>query len=87
MAELVREVTVGLCDGLEPRKTAELVQLVCEYRTEKVMVDYNGKSINPKSLMSAMYLAAPKGEVFVIKADGPEAEAAINAIEEFLKEK
>ena len=87
MAEIKKNITVGQYDGLEPRKTAELVQLVCEYRTEKIMIDYNDKSINPKSLMSAMYLTAPKGAVFAVTAEGPEAEAAVGAIEEFLKER
>ena len=84
MSEITKEITVGLEDGLEPRKTAELVQLVCRFRTEKFTIDYNDKSINPKSLMSAMYLAAPKGAVFMVKIDGPEAEAACEAVEEFL---
>ena len=84
MAEITKEITVGLEEGLEPRKTAELVQLVCRFRTEKFMIDYNDKSINPKSLMSAMYLAAPKGSVFTVKVEGPEAEEAVKAVEEFL---
>lgn len=84
MAEITRDVKVGLKEGLEPRKTAELVQLVCRFRTEKITIDHNDKSINPKSLMSAMYLAAPTGTVFHVKVEGPEAEAAFDAIERFL---
>lgn len=84
MSEITKEVTVGLEEGLEPRKTAELVQLVCRFRTEKFTIDYNDKSINPKSLMSAMYLAAPKGTVFIVNVEGPDAEEAIEAVEKFL---
>lgn len=84
MAEITKEVKVGLEEGLEPRETAELVQLVCKYRTEKFTIDYNDKLINPKSLMSAMYLAALKDTVFTVKVEGPEAEAALEAVEKFL---
>ena len=84
MAEITKEVKVGLEDGLEPRKTAELVQLVCRFGSEKITIDYGDKSINPKSLMSAMYLTAPRGTVFHVKIEGPEAETALDAIERFL---
>lgn len=82
--KIEKDVEVGLAEGLEPRKTAELVQLVCRFRAEKITIDHNEKSINPKSLMSAMYLASPKGTVFHVKVDGPDAEAAVEAIERFL---
>lgn len=86
MAAITKTIVVELSEGLEPRKTAELVQLVCNHHTESVSIDYNGKVINPKSLMASMYLACPTGAQFVVSIDGPEAEAAMKNIEDFLKE-
>ena len=84
MAEVKKTVTINLEDGLSPRQVAMLVQLVSTFRTENMVINYNNKTVNPKSLMSAMYLAAPNGDAFDVTAEGPEAEAAVNAIEDFL---
>ncbi len=84
MGHIKKDVTVKLADGIEPRQTAMLVQRVCEYSTESINIDYNGKNINPKSLMASMYLAAPEGTVFSVSIDGPRADEAMKMIEEFL---
>lgn len=87
MTEVRKEVTVGMEGGLEPRPAAKLVQLVSSFTDEEFSIEYNGKTINPKSLMSAMYLAAPYGDKFQVTVKGPEAEKALEAIEDFLSGK
>ena len=84
MAELTKNIAVGLEDGLAPRQVAMLVQLASTFHTEDILIEYNGKSVNPKSLMSAMYLAAPEGDVFQVTVKGPDADKTIQAFEEFL---
>ena len=87
MAEVRKEIKVGMESGLEPRPAAMLVQLASSFSSEDISIEYNGKTINPKSLMSAMYLAAPYGDMFQITVNGPNAEAAVEAIEDFLSGK
>lgn len=84
MTEVRKEVTVGMEGGLEPRPAARLVQLASSFSSEDFSIEYNGKTINPKSLMSAMYLAAPYGDKFQITVKGPNSEEALQALEDFL---
>jgi len=85
MAEITKDIKVGLADGLAPRQVAMLVQLASTFHTEDILIEYSGKSVNPKSLMSAMYLAAPEGDVFHVTVNGPDADKAVSAFEGFLQ--
>ena len=40
----------------------------------------NGRRVNAKSIMGVMMLAAEHGSTIVLRADGPDAEAALDAL-------
>ena len=65
--------------GLHARASAKLTQVASSFRAE-VWLSRNGRRVNAKSIMGVMMLAAGKGTVVVIEADGEDAEAALAAL-------
>ena len=76
---ITRDVTIVNPLGLHARPAAQLVKLatsfVCSIEIEK-----DGMSINAKSIMGVMMLAAECGSVIRLKATGADAEAAVEAL-------
>ncbi|MBK5910022.1 HPr family phosphocarrier protein [Rhodothalassium salexigens] len=72
---------VTLCNerGLHARASAKFVRLAGEFDAE-VIVDKAGQSVVGTSIMGLMLLAAACGEAIRIRAEGPEAEAAVAAL-------
>jgi phosphocarrier protein len=65
--------------GLHARASAKLTQVASAYRCE-VWLSRNGRRVNAKSIMGVMMLAAGKGTLVVLEADGEDAEAALAAL-------
>ena len=65
--------------GLHARASAKLTQLAGQFKSN-IWVGRNGKRVNAKSIMGVMMLAAAKGTSIVIETDGPDEEAAMNAL-------
>jgi len=65
--------------GLHARAAAQLVQLAASFQAE-VTIFKDGQSVNGKSIMGIMTLAAGQGSVIELEADGPDAEAMLDAI-------
>lgn len=64
--------------GLHARAAARLVQTLAPYAAT-VYIEYGARRINAKSIMGLMLLAAGRGAVLRISADGADAEAALAA--------
>jgi len=65
--------------GLHARASAKLTKLVGSYACE-VWMSRNGRRINAKSIMGVMMLAAGLGAEVEIETDGPDEEAAMEAL-------
>jgi len=65
--------------GLHARASAKLTQLASAYACD-VWLTRNGRRVNAKSIMGVMMLAAGKGSVVRIEAEGADAEAALAAL-------
>jgi len=65
--------------GLHARASAKLTQVASSFRCE-VWLSRNGRRVNAKSIMGVMMLAAGKGTLVVLEADGEDAEAALAAL-------
>ena len=76
---LQREVEIVNKLGLHARASAKLTQLAGQYRSG-IWLTRNGKRVNAKSIMGVMMLAAAKGATVGIETDGPDEEAAMNAL-------
>lgn len=76
---LQREVEIVNKLGLHARAAAKLTQLAGQYKSG-IWLIRNGRRVNAKSIMGVMMLAAAKGATVGIETDGPDEEAAMNAL-------
>ena len=74
-----RTVQILNKNGLHARPAAESVKLAAKYRSE-ITISRDGTEVNGKSIMGVMMLAAECGASIVLRADGEDAEQAIDAI-------
>jgi phosphocarrier protein len=78
-----RNVTVVNKQGIHARPAGAIVRVAAKFKS-KVELIKDGAAADAKSIMSVMMLAAAKGSVVVVKADGEdEQEAARSVIELF----
>jgi phosphocarrier protein len=69
--------------GLHARPCAEFVKVAGRYASE-ISVTREDLSVNGKSIMGVMTLAAERGTAITIRALGQDAEEAITALEELV---
>ena len=74
-----RTVQILNKNGLHARPAAEIVKLAAKYRSE-ITISREGTEVNGKSIMGVMMLAAECGASIVLRANGEDAEQAIDAI-------
>ena len=75
---------INLSTGLEARPVAQLVQVACRFSSE-IYVEVGEKRFNAKSMMGMMTLGLDAGEEILVSANGVDEEAAMNSIEEYLR--
>ena len=76
---LVRTVEIVNKRGLHARASAKFVKVSAGFQAE-VRVSKDGQTVDARSIMGLMMLAAGPGCCIDIEADGPEAEAALDAL-------
>jgi phosphocarrier protein HPr len=69
--------------GLHARASAKFVKLSGEFDAE-VTVTRDGQTVDARSIMGLMMLAAGPGCCIEISAEGPEAERAVEALAELV---
>jgi phosphocarrier protein HPr len=69
--------------GLHARASAKLTKL-CGGFTSEVFLTRNGRRVNAKSIMGVMMLAAGLGSQLDIEVDGPDEDAALQAVRELV---
>ena len=75
---LERELTVSNRLGLHARATAKLVQALSAYRCNATL-SAKGREVNAKSIMGVMLLAAGYGTSVVLRVEGEDEAAAMDA--------
>lgn len=70
--------------GLHARASAKFVKMASGFDAE-VTVSREGSSVDARSIMGLMMLAAGIGSTIDIMAEGPEAEAALEALCELVE--
>jgi len=65
--------------GLHARASTKLTQTASQHASE-VWIERNGRRVNAKSIMGVMMLAAGKGSVITLEADGKDEQAAMDAL-------
>jgi phosphocarrier protein len=74
-----RVVTIVNENGLHARPAAEVVKVAGKFKCEITMVR-DDLEVNAKSIMGVMMLAAECGAQLTIRADGPDAQEAVDAL-------
>ena len=82
--KLEKEVTIVNRLGLHARPAAMFVRIASRHRAE-IWVAKEGEEINGKSIMGLMMLAAGQGSKLRIRCDGPDADKAMEELEELIK--
>jgi phosphocarrier protein len=77
--EVLRTVTVVNRLGIHARAAAKFVTLASRFDAE-IQVRNSRRTVNGKSIMGVMMLAAGKGTRIDLLAQGPEAEAAVEEL-------
>jgi phosphocarrier protein HPr len=74
-----RRVTVVNAHGIHARPAAEIVKTAARFASS-IVLEKDGLAVNGKSIMGVMMLAAECGSEVIIRADGADADAALNAL-------
>jgi phosphocarrier protein HPr len=74
-----RRVTVMNAHGIHARPAAEIVKTAARF-SSNIMLEKDGLEVNGKSIMGVMMLAAECGSEVIIRADGADADAAVDAL-------
>jgi phosphocarrier protein HPr len=72
--------------GLHARPAAEIVKLAAKYASD-ITVIRDELEVNGKSIMGVMMLAAECGSKLQLKAEGPDAVQALDALERLIESK
>jgi len=72
--------------GLHARPAAEIVKLAAKYASD-ITVVREDLEVNGKSIMGVMMLAAECGSTLQLKAEGPDAAEALDALEKLIESK
>jgi len=81
-----RIVTIVNKLGLHARAAAKLVTLASNYSSD-VDIARNDQSVNGKSIMGVMMLAASKGTKLIIRTNGNDEQEAADQLEKLVAEK
>ncbi|ALC80869.1 MULTISPECIES: phosphocarrier protein HPr [Bacillus] len=82
MAQKTFKVTAD--SGIHARPATVLVQTASKYDSD-INLEYNGKTVNLKSIMGVMSLGIAKGAEITISAAGSDENDALSALEETMK--
>jgi phosphocarrier protein len=74
-----REIVVSNKLGLHARASAKLVQLVQGFQSTVWLIG-DDREDNAKSIMGVMMLAAGMGTPLTLRAEGPDEDAALDAV-------
>jgi phosphocarrier protein len=72
--------------GLHARAAAKLTKLAGQFDSD-IFIARDARRVNAKSIMGVMMLAAGKGTVVQVHAEGGDAEVALEAIKELFDDK
>ena len=79
----MKETTVNNQVGLHARPATFFIQKANEYKSS-IWVEKDDRRVNAKSLLGVLSLGIVKGTAINLIADGPDEEAAINALVELI---
>ncbi|MBP3525544.1 MAG: HPr family phosphocarrier protein [Opitutales bacterium] len=85
--ETIRLLSVQNKMGIHARPAAMIVRISNKYPSTELWVEKDGEEVNGKSIMSLMMLAAGKGSELKFIAQGEDAAAMLDEIENLFNRK
>jgi phosphocarrier protein HPr len=82
--KIEKELTIVNRLGLHARPAAMFVRIASRHRAE-IWVSKEGEEVNGKSIMGLMMLAVGQGSTLRIRCDGPDADKAMEELEDLIK--
>ncbi|RLE06732.1 HPr family phosphocarrier protein [Candidatus Aerophobetes bacterium] len=86
MNTVEQEVEILNKIGLHIRPASLLVETARKFKS-RIWVEKDGQVANGKSIVSLLLLSAEKGSKINIKAEGPDAQKAVEALVKIVKDK
>lgn len=83
---ITRELQICNKLGLHARAAAKVVSTASRFESH-IELSYRGRAVNAKSIMGVMMLAASKGSMIELTAQGADAEEASDAIESLVNDR
>lgn len=80
-----QEITIINKLGLHARASSKLTQTASQFGSE-IWIEKNGRRVNAKSIMGVMMLAAGKGSIVTLEADGADEGVAITALQTLIND-
>ena len=77
---MTRQIDIVNKLGLHARAAAKLVQLTGRFRSQ-IQLTKDGQTVDGKSILGILLLAATMGSTLTVEAEGPDAQEALDAIE------
>lgn len=81
-----REVTISNKLGLHARAASKLVNCASRFASE-IWLQRGEREINGKSIMGVLTLAAGKGTLITVHADGEDEAAALEEVEKLIRDR
>ena len=78
------EVTVNHPEGLHARPASDFVEAALKFES-RIEVRLDDKIANAKSILSLLKLGIEQGQRVVLRAEGPDAEAALSELRRILE--
>jgi phosphocarrier protein len=72
--------------GIHARPAAQFVKMANRFQSD-IRVEKDGEEVDGKSIMGLMMLAAGHGSVIAVTADGPDSDAALDAVADLIARK
>jgi phosphocarrier protein len=69
--------------GVHARPAAEIVKLAARFKSD-ITIIRDDVEVNGKSIMGVMLLAAERGSTILLRAEGDDADAALDALAELV---
>jgi len=82
----VQELTIINEKGMHARAAAEFTRVASQFKAT-IFVSRDGIEVNGKSIMGVLMLAAHCGSTILIRVDGPDALAALAALQQLVETK
>lgn len=86
MGKTVKKLEIKNKLGLHARAAALLVQTINRFSAE-VKISKDGQTVDGRSIMGVLTLAATRGSKIQVEANGEDAEEVVHAIEKLVEKK